>query len=87
LYHDEDVDVFVNGTAIFHEAGFISRYETIKLPPSVLAAFHIGSNIVAVHCHQTAGGQFIDLGFSAGSVVQSGSKPVGHDLLLNGPQQ
>ncbi|MCB1237352.1 MAG: PSD1 domain-containing protein, partial [Verrucomicrobiae bacterium] len=61
IHHDEDVEVFLNGAEIFRAAGFSTDYETVELGPEAIAALQTGRNVVAVHCHQTGGGQYIDL--------------------------
>lgn len=86
VHHDEDVEVFVNGTQIYSAAGFVTQYQVVVLSPDALKAFHPGSNTVAVHCHQTAGGQYVDVGFVSGATIRPSAAPTGHDLLLNGPQ-
>jgi hypothetical protein len=63
LHHDEDVTVYVNGTEVFRGAGFVTGYEAIELSPAALAAFKPGKNLIAVHCLQNTGGQYVDLGF------------------------
>jgi hypothetical protein len=62
LHHDEDVEVYVNGVEVFRDSGFVSGYESIALPPAAQAAFKPGKNLLAVHCRQTRGGQYVDLG-------------------------
>lgn len=62
LHHDEDVVIYVNGTEVLREPDFVSGYEAVALPPSALAAFKPGKNLIAVHCHQVRGGQYVDLG-------------------------
>ncbi|MDQ2687094.1 MAG: hypothetical protein M3Y28_04430, partial [Armatimonadota bacterium] len=86
LHHDEDVEVSVNGTQIYHASGFVTQYQVIALSPDALKAFHAGKNTVAVHCHQVAGGQYVDVGFISGAAVRPSAAAQGHDLLLNGPQ-
>ena len=86
IHHDEDVEVYVNGQQIFSEPGSLTQYETVSLSDEVRKVFRVGKNTVAVHCHQTIGGQYIDVGFLSGAAVRSSAAPQGHDLLLNGPQ-
>ena len=67
LYHDEDVEVFLNGTQIYKAAGHVTDYEVIELGKEAIGAFQTGKNVVAVHCKQTGGGQFIDLSLRTGA--------------------
>lgn len=61
IHHDEDVEVYLNGTRIFEAKGFTTGYKTIVLPKSALDVLQTGRNSVAVYCRQTGGGQYIDL--------------------------
>ncbi len=63
LHHDEDVTIYVNGTEIHRAKGYVSGYDAVPLSAEALAAFKPGVNVVAVHCHQRTGGQYVDLGF------------------------
>ena len=65
LHHDEDVEVFVNGKPFVNRRRFASDYEQIPLGPDQRSLFQPGKqNTIAVHCHQTGGGQFVDLGLT-----------------------
>jgi hypothetical protein len=64
LFHDEDVQIFVNGLPLFNAPGYSTRYEDIVLTAPQKALFRDGKNTIAVHCTQTSGGQGIDLGLS-----------------------
>ncbi|BDI32020.1 beta-galactosidase [Capsulimonas corticalis] len=86
VHHDEDLEVYVNGTRIYQASGFITQYQPITLTAEERKAFHPGRNVVAAHCHQTAGGQYVDVGIVSGAVISSGAAAPGHDLLLNGPK-
>ena len=45
------------------ESGYVTSYQTVELPTSVQAKLKPGARVViAVHCHQTGGGQGIDVG-------------------------
>jgi len=63
IHHDEDAEVYVNGTPIAKLSEHTSGYIRIPLDEKALAAFKPGLNKLAVHCHQTRGGQYIDVGF------------------------
>jgi hypothetical protein len=62
--HDEDVEVFLNGTPVLSRKDFITEYDDARLSADSLKAFRQGENVLAVHCRQTGGGQFIDVGLT-----------------------
>jgi len=66
LHHDEDVEVFVNGRPLLTRKGHVTGYQGIGLTEGQINLFEPGKkNVIAIHCKQTGGGQFIDLGLSS----------------------
>lgn len=62
VYHDEDCEIYINGVKI---AEFKSHqtYHYADVNTAALAkALKAGKNVVAIHCKQTMGGQYIDFG-------------------------
>ncbi|MCA9059469.1 MAG: DUF1793 domain-containing protein, partial [Planctomycetaceae bacterium] len=59
IWHDEDATVYVNGKRVLELPGYTTDYEVYELPVDSLQK---GKNVIAVHCRQTTGGQFIDFG-------------------------
>jgi len=62
MHHDDDVEVYVNGVLAVQAPGFTMGYTAFDLSPKAQAALRPGQNLLAVHCHQFGGGQFIDVG-------------------------
>jgi hypothetical protein len=62
IHHDEDVQIYLNGTLIHESSGYTTSYTLVPLPPKAVRLLKNGINTLAVHCHQTQGGQFIDVG-------------------------
>lgn len=62
LHHDEDAQVYLNGRLILDVKGFTSDYEPVPLHAEAVAALKPGANVLAIRCHQTGGGQYIDAG-------------------------
>jgi hypothetical protein len=62
LHHDEDVEVYINGVLAITAGGFITGYDVFQLKPEAKASLKPGRNLVAIHCHQTTGGQYVDFG-------------------------
>jgi len=62
LHHDEDAEVYVNGVLALKTRGWVSGYDAFPLSSAASKALKAGKNIIAIHCHQTGGGQYIDFG-------------------------
>ncbi|MCH2375976.1 MAG: hypothetical protein MK538_17460, partial [Planctomycetes bacterium] len=62
LRHQEDVDVFLNGTRILRSLGSRARYETVMLPEDLFVSLDVGENVLAVNCRNGLGTPFLDAG-------------------------
>jgi hypothetical protein len=64
IHHDEDAVVYLNGVLAAEVSGHTNTYEDIDLMPQAAATLHPGRNVLAIHCRQTRGGQYIDAGLA-----------------------
>jgi hypothetical protein len=62
LHHDEDTEVYLNGRRIAFGAGFITQYAELLVDAALREALRADRNVLAIHCRQTGGGQYIDAG-------------------------
>ena len=65
VYHDEDVEVYIDGVLALKESGYMNKYQPYEISAAALALLKPGKKVtIAAHCHQTTGGQGIDIGFA-----------------------
>ncbi len=62
LNHDDDVEIYLNGTDILKKPDYISDYVYLSFPAAAQKALKKGTNTLAVHCTSPRGGSFIDVG-------------------------
>ncbi len=62
LHHDEDAEVYFNGVLAIKATGFITCYDVFPFSAEGKASIRPGKNLIAIHCHQTSGGQYVDFG-------------------------
>jgi hypothetical protein len=63
VFHDEDVQIYVGGVLTASEPNYITSYKYLDILPATRSLFLPGATItICVHCHQTTGGQGIDVG-------------------------
>jgi hypothetical protein len=76
LHHDESAELFINGVQAATVTGFTTGYGFTPMTAAGRNAVVVnGNNVLAVHCHQTVGGQYIDAGIF-GAVPPPGGDPL-----------
>jgi hypothetical protein len=63
LHHDDDVQVYVNGILAARRNGWTTSYDAVPLNEIAREALKPGQNLIAIHCRQNGGGQYVDVGF------------------------
>jgi hypothetical protein len=62
VHHDEEVDIYIDGILAASAPGYTTDYDDLPIRPAARAALKPGRHTLAVRCHQTTGGQYIDVG-------------------------
>jgi hypothetical protein len=62
-YHDEGIEVYVDGVLAAKESGYLTSFQPVEIRAAAREHLKPGAKVVvAVHCHQTGGGQGVDVG-------------------------
>jgi hypothetical protein len=64
VHHDEDAEIYINGQRVQQLSRYTTAYVSVPLDAEAVQALKKGRNVIAIHCHQTQGGQYIDAGLS-----------------------
>jgi len=65
VFYDEGCEIYLNGVQAASTTGYVTSYVSVPMNSAGQTALQVGDNVIAVHCTQTAGGQYIDVGIQA----------------------
>jgi len=66
VFYDEGCEIYINGVQAASTTGYVTTYVALPMNSAGQSALQVGDNVIAVHCTQTAGGQYIDVGIQTG---------------------
>ncbi|RPD47082.1 DUF4965 domain-containing protein [Hymenobacter sediminis] len=62
LWHDDDVEVYLNGVLLLKKDNYNGSYENFELPDAARQTLRRGENLLAMHCTSPRGGEHLDAG-------------------------
>lgn len=70
-YHDQDLDIYLNGVLAAHVDGWTHSYDNVPIDPKA-SLLHPGTNLIAVHVHHGGDGRhFADVGLAGADWPES----------------
>ncbi|PRD54002.1 glutaminase family protein [Sphingobacterium gobiense] len=60
LHHDDNIEVYLNGTLVFKRDGWNHRFDYFDISSKAKGLLRKGQNVLAIHLKNTAGGRFLD---------------------------
>src|SRR5690606_679802 len=81
--HDDVFSLFINGTQVV-ETDYSWNFD-VKLPLSrqVRKLLRPGKNVIAIHCHNTTGGGYVDVGLFRDPGIDDGFGRVAEQVAVN----
>ncbi|RYD62325.1 MAG: hypothetical protein EOP83_14895, partial [Verrucomicrobiaceae bacterium] len=62
VHHDEDAEIYLNGSRIADLPRWTQGYTDVPIPDEAAKVLRPGRNVMAIHCSNKGGGQYIDAG-------------------------
>lgn len=62
VHHDEDAEIYLNGIRVADLPRWTQNYTDVALGSEHARTIKAGRNVLAVHCQNNGGGQYIDVG-------------------------
>ncbi|PUZ27793.1 protein of unknown function [Chitinophaga costaii] len=62
LNHDDDAEVYINGTKVYAFKGWLTKFGYFPLPAAVVSKMKAGKNVLAIHVTNNVGGAMLDAG-------------------------
>jgi hypothetical protein len=62
VHHDDEAEVYLNGVLATRLTGYTTGYKEVPIAEDARKTLRPGANVLAVHCKQIGGGQYIDVG-------------------------
>lgn len=62
INHDDNADVYLNGTKIYSVVGWVSKFKYVPLTAEIKQKLKAKNNLIAIHVVNTAGGAWLDVG-------------------------
>lgn len=60
IEHDDNTEVYLNGEMIYSYTGWLNKFKYIQIDDAVIQKLKKGSNVLAIHVANTAGGSYLD---------------------------
>ncbi|GAA4303641.1 hypothetical protein GCM10023143_07320 [Compostibacter hankyongensis] len=83
INHDDNVEVYLNGRQVYTKTGWLNKYGYFAIDGNPGELLRRGTNVLAIHCANTAGGAWLDAGIvdeqpakTAGTVLTAVQKKV-----------
>ncbi len=70
MRNDDDAEVYINGKKVC-TSGWQGDYKMRELPDSVIKMLHRGTNLLAIHCTNTGGDAWLDVGLATRASVEN----------------
>ena len=70
INHDEVAEVYLNGVLACELTGWSAGYRAASISSAARKTIKPGRNVLAVHCKQSTGAQYIDVGLVAGTHLE-----------------
>ena len=70
IKHDDNIEVYLNGEEIYSYKGWLNKFQYIPIEDAIKLKLKKGTNVLAIHVANTAGGAYLDAGIVTEPVIK-----------------